>query len=136
MIRLAIETNQGFEASDIELRREGKSYTVETLLEVKDRYPGDELFLIIGGDSLRSFHDWREPHEILDMATLVVFDREHDSHSEIEPWVLDSAIRIPNTPFIDISSSKVRERVSEGLSIRYLVPEPVAEYIRAHGLYQ
>ena len=136
MTRLAIEGNDQFEVSDIELQRNGKSYTVDTLQLVKDLYPRDELFLIMGGDSLRSFHTWREPSVILGLAELIAFGRDRSQYTDVHPEVLKHTTVLAETPLLAVSSSKVRKTIAAGRSIRYLVPDAVAEYIRTNHLYR
>jgi nicotinate-nucleotide adenylyltransferase len=135
MTRLSIEGNDDFEVSDIELRRDGVSYTVDTIREISTQNPQDELFLIVGGDSLRTFHMWRDPAGILALAKLVVFGRDRDQYPDVDPDVFESTTVIPNTPLIGVSSSRIRKMIASEMSIRYLVPDVVAAYIRTNRLY-
>lgn len=136
MTRLAIDGNDQFVLSDIELQRDGKSYTVDTLRQVKGLYPQDDLYLIVGGDSLRSFHTWREPAAILELARLIAFARDRNQYTDVHPEVLKHTTVLPETPLLAVSSSKVRKTIAAGRSIRYLVPDAVAEYIRTNHLYR
>lgn len=142
MLQLAVEGNLRFEVSDIELRRGGVSYTIETVQQVQAKNPGAELFLIVGLDSLAELHLWREVDRLLELCTVVPFARGGEDPARIagkiqlsKEWknrLLDRMIRIHE---IEISASEIRMRLAEGLSIRYLVPPEVELYIAEHGLY-
>ena len=133
MVELAIASNPSFVSSDLELRRAGPSYTVDTLAELARERRGDELFLIVGSDTLGEMATWREPERIFGLSTIAVLDRPG---AEVAPHPLPSArvVRV-NGPGLFLSASEVRRRVREGLSIRYLLPDTVAAYIASHGLY-
>jgi nicotinate-nucleotide adenylyltransferase len=139
MLRLAIAGNQKFELSPIELEREGKSYTVETLRALKYLWPLDTLMLIIGRDQFDSFDTWREPDEILKLAEITVLARTSDAtHVEraYRATRFDSYVTFYNMPLIDISSTEIRRRIHDGKSIRYQTPDAVLAYIEEHGLYR
>ena len=133
MVELAIAGNPSFVSSDLELRRSGPSYTVDTLAELARERRGDELFLLVGSDTLGEMATWREPERIFALSTIAVLDRPG---AEAAPSPLPSArvVRVSG-PGLFLSASEVRRRVREGLSIRYLLPDTVAAYIAAHGLY-
>jgi nicotinate-nucleotide adenylyltransferase len=135
MVARAIKENPYFELSDVEMTRPGTSYTVETISLLKDRYPGEHFDLIIGGDSLRSFHTWFRFEEIVRQVKLIVFDRTGGDYENVSPEIMHAASLIPSPPLIEISSSAIRARVANGKSIRYLVPEAVEHYIRRRKLY-
>lgn len=127
MIRLSIEDEAGFETDDLELRRKGPSYTVETVETYRQRFPGAQLFYLIGQDNLLALHTWRRVDDLLKNVTLVVLGRGTSSDSEFAP---------PNiTRTLDISSTEIRNRVAKGLSIRYLVDNRVADLIHEKQLY-
>ena len=130
MVRRAVRGDVRFRVDDVEVRREGPSYTVDTLRVLAERMPGTELFLLIGADNLRDFPAWREPDEILRLARLVVLERSGEQGSAPVP-----ALRVPVTR-IDVSATEVRRRVGAGESIRYLVPEAVRRMVEHRGLYQ
>ena len=142
MARLAVGSNPGFSMLDLELKREGDTYTVDTLNELRSRGDGrDEFFFIMGRDSLRTLHLWKEPERVVEMATVVVVSRpgyEEVDLGPLEAVAPEAASRITQMmgPLVDISGVDIRRRVAEGRSIRYLVPDPVREYIEAHGLYR
>ncbi|HEX6065236.1 MAG TPA: nicotinate-nucleotide adenylyltransferase [Longimicrobiales bacterium] len=131
MVSAAIAGDERFEASDVELRRTGPSYTIDTLRELKRRFPGDALFLLIGVDQVREFATWREPEEVLRCAQLVMLTR---GGIEEAPQGDIVHTTVPVTR-IDISSTLVRQRARAGLPIRYLVPEAVEKMIVTERLY-
>jgi len=143
MVRLAAGDNPGLGVSTAEVDRPGPSYTAETLAELCEQFDSEvELFFIMGGDSLADFPHWHQPLRILELARLAVAERSPSGDEGFEegiPEELAEAVRervvwLP-MPLIAISASAVRERVRQGLSIRYWVPEAVEEYIRGHRLY-
>lgn len=133
MLKLAVESFPYFEVSDCEINRSGVSYTYDTLLELKKFYP--KLELIIGYDNLLVFDKWHLPEKILELAIVVVMKRSTDTESVTKNKFFDSAIII-NTPTIEISATEIRKRVKDGLSIEYLVPKSVKEYISKNSLYK
>ena len=144
MIELAIAGNQDFVRDRRELDRGDISYTVETLRELTTEHPEDQLFLIMGADSLAGLPRWREPEEICRLAIPLVVRRPGAPPvdlSTIEPWVdrqrwetiLASQIE---SPLIEISSTDLRSRIHELRTIRYLVPRAVEQYIQTQRLYQ
>jgi nicotinate-nucleotide adenylyltransferase len=135
MVKLATRGNEAFEASDLELRREGRSFTIETVHEMEALHPGSELFLIVGGDSLRAFDTWKAPDDILRHARLIAFARDHHVFDEVDPGILERTLIVPQVPLLDVSSSRIRKMIVAGRSIRYLVPDSVADYIHRHRLY-
>ncbi len=133
MVRLAISGNDAFELSEIEFARSGKSFTIDTILELKRRRPNDEFFLIVGGDSLADFHRWRDPDRILEEVSLIVYDRPGAGEPVAVPQ--ERILRV-ETPQIDVSSTEIRRRCSTGQSVRYLLPPAVEEYVRRNDLYR
>jgi nicotinate-nucleotide adenylyltransferase len=141
LCRLAARGDDRFEVSDLEVRRGGASYTVDTLKALHATFPGDELSFIVGGDMAFSLPMWRAPAEVVGLARLAVAEREGARQADI----LDRLATVPGAvdrvdffdlPRMDVSSSMVRRRVAEGHPVRYLVADPVAEYIAQHGLYR
>jgi nicotinate-nucleotide adenylyltransferase len=139
MVELAISGDERFRASRIELEREGPSYTVDTLKELREREPEDELFLILGGDQALALASWHEPLHVLELATLAVFERGSSTRNAIGITIGRMAgaerVRFLEMPRIDISSTMVRRRAARGTPIRYLVPDKVANFIGAQNLY-
>lgn len=133
MIKLAIENNPKFTFSDIELRRKGKSYTVDTLKYFKKKY--DNLYFVIGADNIREFHKWKEPDTILELAKLIVTNRG-GYEVKIPKRIRGKEILVCSIPQIEISSSMIREKIRNNQSIKYLVPEAVENYIYQHNLYK
>lgn len=133
MMRAAVAGDPRFEVDDLELRREGPSYSVDTLRELRARMPEAELFFIVGVDQLREFHSWREPDEVARLATLAVVSRHGETAEEVNPGV--PARSVPVTR-IDLSATEIRRRVAAGESIRYFVPDRVREIIERDGLYR
>ncbi len=142
MTRLAVEGNPFFAASDIETKRPGNSYTAETLQELKREHPEDTLYYIVGSDTLVLMSLWKDPQIIFDSCTVLVETREDAVSADgllDEVRKLQSAFgaRIEVIPRrnIEISSTEIRQRIQQGRSVRYLVPEQVEAFIRAQGLY-
>jgi nicotinate-nucleotide adenylyltransferase len=139
MCELAAEGDERFEVSRVELEREGPSYTVDTLRELAEHSPDDELFLVLGGDQASALASWREPEEVLRLATVAVAERGGWHREGIAVKIASvkgsAGVRFFEMPRIEVSSTMVRSRVSKGLPIRYLVPEAVADHIVRTGLY-
>jgi nicotinate-nucleotide adenylyltransferase len=136
MARLAVAGNLSFEVSEIETRRPGPHYSVETLEAVARERPGDELFFLIGADSLVDLPYWREPDQILRLASLVVANRPGFEPPAFDVPADARGIHRVAIPPIGIASHEVRRLRLEGRSIRYQVPRAVEAYIDAHGLYR
>ena len=124
MTELAVLGHPVLRADRSELLREGPSYTVDTLRAFRREQPQAEWFLLLGVDAARDLPQWHESAAIPSLAQVKIFGREGAGPGELE------------VPRVDISSTTVRERVRSGNSIRYWVPEAVADYIAAHGLYR
>ncbi len=136
MLRLATADNPVFSVSTIETERPGPSYTADTLSELQEQRPGAELFFIAGEDALLDLPHWRKPERICRLATLLVARRQMEGGAPEPPAALpDARVTWLEMPLLQISASQVRSRVAAGLSVRYLVPDPVATYIRERRLY-
>jgi nicotinate-nucleotide adenylyltransferase len=139
LCRVAVAEDDRFEVSDLELRRDGPSYTVDTLEELSTEAPNNELFLIVGGDIAAGLPRWREPERVLELATLSIARRRGTARSSIDTALGrlrgGDRARFFQMPRIGVSSTMVRRRVRSGQPIRYLVPDAVAAYIERHGLY-
>ncbi len=133
MIKLAIQSNQKFTLSDIEIKRKGKSYTVDTLKFFKKKY--DNLYFVIGADNIREFHKWKEPDTILKLAKLIVTNRG-GYQIDIPKKIRGKEILVCSIPQIEISSTMIREKIRNNQSIKYLVPEAVENYIYQNNLYK
>jgi nicotinate-nucleotide adenylyltransferase len=139
MVELAIAGDERFSTSRIEIDREGPSYTLDTLEQMLEESPKDELFLILGGDQAAALATWHEPEKVLERATLAVFERMSWGRNAIVIKIgrMPGAerVRYLDMPMIQVSSSAIRRRVREAVPIRYLVPDKVVEYIASHELY-
>ena len=136
---LAVAGDRRFAVSDLEVARPGPSYTVDTLEELHSNAPDSELFLILGGDVAAGLMHWREPERVLSFATVAVAKRRGTSRSAVDEALHAIAggerAQFFRMPRIGISSTLVRRRARSGVSIKYLVPDGVANYIEEHGLY-
>jgi nicotinate-nucleotide adenylyltransferase len=143
MLKLAIGGHPAFDVSEIEIRRAGISFTVDTLRELHRENPQDELFLLMGADSCEDFPTWRQPSEICQLASLVVVGRAGSPIPDLEklkrsidPQQAESIrCHFVEMPCVDYSSSRIRERVAAGQSIRFQTPRAVEMYIQTHSLY-
>ena len=139
MCELAVADDEWMAASRIEIDRPGPSYTADTLAELHDRSPDDELVLILGGDQAASLPGWHEPERVLALATVATVPRSGWSRERIAEKVASlqgaDRVRFFEMPRVDVSSSLVRDRAARGEPIRYLVPDKVAAYIDSHSLY-
>ncbi len=141
MVRLAIKGRPHFKLSTVEVERAGPSYTVDTIAELRQQLSiEDDIFFILGWDSVAGLPQWREPARLIEMCYLVAVPRPGYSAPDLPalesliPGISERLV-IMDKPEIDISSSAVRERVARGLAIRHLVPEAVVRYIKRHKLY-
>lgn len=135
MTERAVGDHPHFVVSDIEIRRAGVSYTVETLRELQNLHPDVTFWLIIGSDSLNTFSSWHQPNEIAERVGLIVYKRPGEAHAVAEPRYANGA-RFASAPILEISSTEIRARCQAGRSIRYLVPAAVHAFIEERGLYQ
>ena len=139
MCRLAVEGEPRFEVTDVEVRRGGRSYTVDTLRELCRLHPDDNLFLILGWDAAKLFGSWHEPEQVAAQATLVIVARpriEPPLAPEMKAAGIDpsrTVVCLHPTP--DVSASALRRAVAASESIDGKVPPAVARYIAAHHLY-
>lgn len=145
MLRLAVQGDPLFEISDLEIARPGPSYTVHTVEQFRRQFgPAAELFWIIGADSLGELANWYQADRLVDLCQIVTAARPGYDHIDTKGlrlrFTAEQAARLEAgvlpTPRIDISASDIRRRVAAGQSIRYLVPDAVADYIAKHGLYR
>ena len=141
MLEAALEGDLRFETCSVELDRGGVSYAVDTLTDLTDRYPDCELYFIIGDDTLIELHMWHRIYDLLPLCTFVTFARECDGPIRPEtlhldaPWPARLLANVTLGRRFEVSSSDIRHRVAEGMSIRYLVPDAVDMYITEHHLY-
>jgi nicotinate-nucleotide adenylyltransferase len=142
MLRLAASGSPYLSVSTIEIERPGPSYTVDTVTELRRQYQGNnEIYFILGWDSLAQLTEWREPARIIEMCRLVAVPRPGCPRPDLKllessiPGITQRVILLEK-PRIDISASTIRELAARGESTDHLVPGAVAEYIREHRLYQ
>ena len=136
MLKIATMDNPNFEISDIELKRGGISYSLETIHTYKEQTGLDreDLYYLIGSDSLKKFQTWQNPKAILEECQLIVAIRPGFRPSDIPNWIL-AKVQFANIPRIEISSTQIRARWVEDKTIRYMVTQPVWTYINKHNLY-
>tara|TARA_R110002111_G_scaffold247140_2_gene310031 strand:- start:27272 stop:27874 length:603 start_codon:yes stop_codon:yes gene_type:complete len=141
MLDFAVAGHPAFVIKDLELHREGPSYTVETLHQLKATHPDDEFFFIVGADSVRDLHTWREPEAILEMVTVIGVNRPNISLPDLSELThkfgetVLSKILWVTMPGIDISSTDIRNRIREKKSVRFMTPRAVEVYIHNNRLY-
>jgi len=142
MVRLAIASNPCFKVSTMEIDRPGLSYSIDTVLELKAKLgAGAEIYFIVGPDALAELPKWKDPGRLLEICQVVGIGRP--GHAQTDLHILESSIpgvsqriMLLDVPQIDISSTEIRKRVAQRLSIRYLVPEAVEKYIAEYKLYR
>ena len=133
MVELAVEGINDFSTSSVELDRPGRSYTVDTLRTLREQNPGAGLFFIIGTDNATQMNSWYDPDGIFDLCTVVAGSRSTNT-SGGDPRLVNRLLFI-ETPLFDVSSTQIRTRLADGLSIRAMVPESIEAHISAKGLY-
>lgn len=130
MLTLAVDGTPGFTVEPSELGRPGPSFTVDTLRHLREREPEAEFVLLLGADAAADLPEWKEAGRVPELARIVVFARLGSPLPTL-PWIT----AVVEVPAIGISATEVRRRVQQGLSLRYWVPDAVAEYIATHRLY-
>jgi nicotinate-nucleotide adenylyltransferase len=157
MVRIATASNPYFVVSDIEITEKEKSYTVNTIKKLRDIYPDDELFLILGIDAFLDIPNWWKPYDLINMIDFILITRPGFEPSEViikSPFVKSNPISssanlyksislisektafLINVTAIDISSTEIRKLLKENKSIKYLLPESIEEYIHKHNIYR
>lgn len=141
MLRLAVAGKRNLKVSAMEIERPGPSYTVDTITGLKSRYSReDELYFILGWDSLEQLAGWREPARLVSLCYLAAVPRPGWHHPDLKaleagiPGISERVVFLEK-PLVDISASSIREMAARGENIDHLVPAPVAEYIKKHKLY-
>ena len=135
MTKAAIEDNSRFEISDIELKREGRSYTIDTIRQLKELFPDSDFFLLAGSDILNEFDTWKDPEKIFQEMKVVIGVRPGYDKIDPDNEFFKKSI-IAKIEGLQVSSTQIRHKVREGKSIKYLVPVKVEEYIKAKELYK
>ena len=136
MVKTAIIDNPKFEYSDVDILRRGVSYTIDSIMDVKRKMnlENADLYYLIGSDSLIDLKNWKESKQILDECNVIVAIRPGFRPSDIPHWILQK-VHFANIPRFELSSSKIRSRWVEDLTIRYMVTLPIWEYINQNKLY-
>lgn len=130
MVKKAVKSNHYFKVNEIEMERDGKSYTIDTMRALKNRNPDVEFYFILGADMVEYLPYWDEIEELMEIVNFVGVKREgYELNSKY------SIIEIP-IPMIDISSSMIKERLINGKSVTYLIPESVEVFINEEHLYE
>ncbi|UOQ93804.1 nicotinate-nucleotide adenylyltransferase [Halobacillus shinanisalinarum] len=129
MVTEAVKGNDQFHSCDLELKRQGTSYTVDTMKDLKIRYPDHRFYFIIGGDMVNNLSEWYKIEELRSLVTFAGVQRQGFEGQKAEGVVM---IELPR---IDISSSLIRDRLRKNLTVRYLLPDTVHNYIKENGLY-
>jgi nicotinate-nucleotide adenylyltransferase len=131
MLRLAIRANPYFSVSDVEVKRGGRSYTIDTIKEFNKIYPGDELFFLIGSDLFKYLNEWKDLKEIIAQVRFIVATRPGYPLENLPDYITTIDIRA-----VDISGFEIRQCIRQNRSFRYLVPEIVRNYIVRKRLYK
>jgi nicotinate-nucleotide adenylyltransferase len=140
MTRLATADDDRFSVSSLEVDREGPSYTYETLEALAEERADRKLVFVMGADAAVGLESWREPERVVELASLAVARREGVADAEVATVMhslgCEDRVTMLEMPQFGVSSSVVRERAKQGRPLRYLVPQPVADYIEAEGIYR
>jgi nicotinate-nucleotide adenylyltransferase len=145
MLEMAIEDNRNFALSRVEIDRPGPHYTIDTVRIIQRQNPDAELYFIMGGDTYRDLVNWDRPQEMFATCKLAVAvmrrpgfgspDLRLDMHRETIPDLEEHAMML-SSPLVEFSSTDIVERLSNGRSVRYMVPDSVLAYVQEHGLYK
>ena len=137
MVALAVQGRTGLRASDAEMGLPQPNFTVDTLGELRKRYPQDSFSLIMGSDNLASLHKWKAPELILAHHRILVYPRPgNDLHRQHAVFADHLSVQWIDAPLLDHSSTRIRQRIREGQDISDLVPKVVCDHIAAEGLYK
>lgn len=133
MVNIAIGDNPKMKASDIEFKLPQPSYTIDTLVYLKEKYPNNQFVLIMGEDNIAGLHKWKNYEELITQYTIYVYPRIKSEAVNLDKY---SNIKFTNAPLIEISSTQIREAVKQKKDIRYFLPEKVWEYIKDMHFYE
>lgn len=142
MVNMAVLSNDKFYVSDIEIKNPGKSYTLNTLRELKKLYPDTEFYFITGTDAVIDLPSWHEPEEVLKLCSFIAVSRPGISSEEVKNKINEiqkkygGTIELLQVPMLQISSTNIRERFALGISAKYLLPQAVEQYIIKNELYK
>ena len=142
MVKLAASDVPYFRVNLYEAETEEHSYTYSTMREFNRQYPEDEFYFILGADSLFSIEKWRDFRKIFPTCTILAAMRDDKDAQSMQSQITylkeryNARIELLQAPLVEISSTAIRKRAAKGLSVRYMVPDAVAEYIAEHQLYR
>ena len=134
LVELAVKDNSKFRASNVEFHLPKPSYTIDTLTYLKEKFPYERFSVIMGSDSYRNLHHWKNFEQIIDQYAIVVYERPGFPVDKAK--TLSENVSFMEAPFLDISASYIRKTIQNNLSIKYLVPDVVAAYIEENGYYR
>ena len=134
MVEMVTHPMEGVETSAFEFTMPRPSYTIDTLNALQVKFPNDDFYLVIGADNWELFGKWRNSEEILAKYHVLIYPRL--GHEVVIPDELQEHVRLVDAPIIELSSTQVRERLANGLSVRYYVPDEVLGYIERKQLYR
>lgn len=141
MVNLAIKDNPYFTISDIEIKRSGKSYTIDTIDEIKKSFPNDSIYFIIGGDSLYNLTTWKDYRSLFNKTSFILIDRHGIEENKMINYIKElkeefgANIDYIDGPQIEISSTNIRKNLINNKSIKYMVTKEVEDYITNNRLY-
>lgn len=139
MLQIILIEDNRFTLSRVDIDRPGPHFAVETVSIIQEQYPGAEVYFVMGADSLRDLPKWDRPQQLIQLCKLAVIPRPNirvspDMHEAVIPGLAQRVVML-DEPLIQISSTGVVEKLNQGRSVRYLVPDPVRSYIEQHNLY-
>ena len=137
MLHLAVSGNPSFDVYDFEITQGGVSYTIDTVQNVKKNYKlsASDTYVIMGSDNMNTIQNWRRPEDLVHECRIVVVQKSDNKLGELPSYMSNKVVEV-KTPLMQISSTDIRERVREGKSIKYLVPDAVVQFIQEKGLYR
>lgn len=133
MVQLALEDNEKLEACDVEFYLPKPSYTVDTLAYLTERYTTIEFSLIMGGDNLASLHKWKNYEVLLERHKIYVYSRPSYDLGDLKDH---PSVEILDAPMLEISASYIRKQITEGKSVKYLLTEPVYDFLQKNDIYR
>ena len=136
MVQVAIEDQLNFKAENIEFGMPQPSYTIDTLVRLKEKHPNHIFSLLLGEDNIRTFSKWKNHEQILDKHTLYVYPRSEPIADETTRISHENVVYCENVPMLNISASLIRKKRKENKSIQYLVTDPVRKYIEEMHFYK
>ena len=134
MVEMVSRPMEGVETSAFEFSMPKPSYTIDTLNALQAKFPEDKFYLVIGADNWRLFGKWRNSNEILEKYHLLIYPRL--GHEVTIPEELQERVTLVDAPIIELSSTEIRNRIAEGKSVRYYIPDEVLQYIDRKNLYK